>query len=121
MIYNKKSDLDHLHHIEWIEACKAGYKSKEYDKLTAPIEYSGPFTEIVLMGNLALRSYMIKDGKDFIGRKKLIWDGKNTRITNFDLAEISLRIGAAIQIFTRQTSTNYNSNFVTPYTLLGFL
>ena len=86
MIYNKKSDLDHLHHIEWIEACKAGYKSKEYDKLTAPIEYSGPFTEIVLMGNLALRSYMIKDGKDFIGRKKLIWDGKNTRITNFDLA-----------------------------------
>ena len=38
------------------------------------------------MGNIALRSYMIKDGEDFIGRKKLFWDSKNTTITNFDLA-----------------------------------
>ena len=78
--------LDHIHHKEWIDAIKGGYGSKEYKNLTAPIEYAGPFTEIVLMGNLALRSYMLKDGKDFIGRKKLLWDGKSTKITNFDLA-----------------------------------
>ena len=86
LIYNKNNDLDDIHHMEWIDACKEGYGSKAYDKLTSPFEYAGPFTETVLMGNLALRSYMIKDGNDFIGRKKLLWDGQNTRITNFDLA-----------------------------------
>ena len=85
-IYNKNNGLDYIHHKEWIDAIKGGYGSKEYKMLTAPIEYSGPFTEIVLMGNLALRSYMLKDGKDFIGRKKLLWDGKNKKITNFNLA-----------------------------------
>lgn len=85
-IYHKNNSLDHLHHKEWIDAIKGGYGSDEYKKLTAPIEYSGPFTEIVLMGNLALRSYMLKDGDDFIGRKKLLWDGVNTKITNFDAA-----------------------------------
>ena len=85
-IYNKNNGLDHIHHKEWIDAIKGGYGSKEYKKLTAPIEYAGPFTETVLMGNIALRNYMIKDGTDFIGRKKLLWDGENTRITNFDLA-----------------------------------
>lgn len=68
-IYNKNNGLDHIHHKEWIDAIKGGYGSKEYKKLTAPIEYAGPFTETVL-----------------IGRKKLLWDGENTRITNFDLA-----------------------------------
>ena len=44
-------------------------------------------TETILMGNLALRSWNIKDesGK-FIGRKKLLWDAENMHITNFDQA-----------------------------------
>ena len=50
--------LDHLHHMEWINGIKAGYGSDEYKKITAPFEYAGPFTETVLMGNLAIRSYM---------------------------------------------------------------
>ena len=32
--------------------------SDAYKKITAPFEYAGPFTETVLMGNLAIRSYM---------------------------------------------------------------
>jgi hypothetical protein len=84
--FDYKKGLDHVHHMEWINACKGGYGSKEYKKLTSPIEYSGPFTETVLMGNLALRSYMLKKGNEFIGRKKLLWDGENTRITNFEPA-----------------------------------
>ena len=80
------SNLDEIHHNQWIEACKAGYGSKEYNKLTSPFEYAGPFTETVLIGNIALRSYMIKDGKDFSGRKKLFWDGKNANIINYDSA-----------------------------------
>ena len=39
------------------------------------------------MGNLALRSWNIKDEKgEFPGRKKLLWDAKNMRITNFEEA-----------------------------------
>ena len=46
------SNLDEIHHNQWIEACKAGYDSKEYNKLTSPFEYAGPFTETVLIGNI---------------------------------------------------------------------
>ena len=42
------------------------------------------------MGNLAIRSYMIRQGEGrtakFPGRKKLLWDGVNMKITNFDEA-----------------------------------
>ncbi len=51
-------------------------------------DYSGPLTETVLMGNLAIRSYMLRQAKgngfDYYGRKKLLWDGTNMKITNFD-------------------------------------
>ena len=96
-----ESSLDHIHHMEWINGIKAGYMSDTYKKITAPFEYAGPFTETVLMGNLAIRSYMSM-GKEkpkyfedkyhtsefgkFVGRKKLLWDGDNMKITNFDEA-----------------------------------
>ena len=96
-----RSNLDHNHHMEWINGIKAGYGSYEYKKITAPFEYAGPFTETVLMGNLAIRSYMSMGNKKpeyfdnkyhtseyskFVGRKKLLWDGENMKITNFDEA-----------------------------------
>ena len=72
------------HYVQWVNACIAGYGKKE---VSSPFEYAGPLTESILMGNLALRSYMIKDDKGkFIGRKKLLWDAKNMKITNFDEA-----------------------------------
>jgi hypothetical protein len=42
----------------------------------------------VLMGNLALRSYGMRgpNGQGYPGRKKLMWDAKNMKITNFDEA-----------------------------------
>ena len=48
-------------------------------------------TETVLMGNLAIRSYMLrkqnnKGRLDFYARKKLLWDGDNIKITNLDEA-----------------------------------
>ena len=40
------------------------------------------------MGNLAIRSYMLRkevNGKmQFHGRRKLLWDGDNMKITNFE-------------------------------------
>ncbi len=71
------------HYLQWVDACLAGYGKKE---LSSPFEYAGPFTEAVLMGNLALRAYAMRDDKGFPGRKKLLWDAKNMKITNFDPA-----------------------------------
>lgn len=78
------------HYGQWVEACLAGYGKKE---VSSPFELAGPLTESVLMGNLALRSYDIrkprpngKEGEfDYPGRFiKLLWDGPNMKITNFD-------------------------------------
>jgi hypothetical protein len=80
------------HNLAWQEACKAGFNSAKHKALTSSFDYAGPLTETVLMGNLAIRSYDIRvpraDGKSFTypGRKKLLWDGKNTKVTNFDEA-----------------------------------
>lgn len=83
------------HQVAWTEACKAGFNSKEHKGLTSSFDYSGPLTETVLMGNLAIRSYMLRrevknamgrNGFDFYGRKKLLWDGNNMKITNFEEA-----------------------------------
>lgn len=77
---------EHGHQYSWIDACKAGFNSKEHLALTSSFDYAGPMTETVLMGNLAIRSYMMKDGNTFPGRKKLLWDGETMRILNFDKA-----------------------------------
>lgn len=80
------------HQVAWTEACKAGFGSDAHKSLTSSFDYSGPLTETVLMGNLAIRSYALgkKDENDrrgrlqFNGRKKFLWDGANMKITNFD-------------------------------------
>ena len=50
----------------WIEACKGGQPA------SSNFDVSGPLTEIVLLGNLALRT-----------GKRLEWDGPNMKVTNF--------------------------------------
>jgi predicted dehydrogenase len=79
------------HQRKWVDACKAGFGSAEHLALTSSFDYAGPMTETVLMGNLAIRSYMLQrensQGKmEFFARKKLLWDGENTRITNLEEA-----------------------------------
>jgi len=69
------------HYLQWVNACLKGYKNAV---TSSPFDYAGPFTESILMGNLAIRSYNIRKEKDFPGRKKLLWDAKNMKITNFD-------------------------------------
>lgn len=72
------------HYHQWVNACIAGYGKNE---LSSPFDYAGPLTETILMGNLALRSYNLKDSSGkYSGRKKLLWDAANMKITNFDEA-----------------------------------
>ncbi len=60
------------HVEEWLMAV-AGQKPLDYPK--SNFTYAGPFTETVLLGNIALR----------MGRR-LEWDGPNMRFTNLPQA-----------------------------------
>jgi len=87
-------DQENGHYWRWVEACMAGYGSKEANELSSRFDVAGPLTESVIMGNLAIRSYNIrvpKNGKaddyDYPGRHiTLLWDGDNMKITNFEPA-----------------------------------
>jgi len=79
------------HYAAWVEAAIAGYGSNEAKALSSHFDIAGPLTESILMGNLAIRSYDIKKKKgndtEYPGRFiKLLWDGPNMKITNFDEA-----------------------------------
>jgi len=77
------------HYLQWVNACIAGYGKAQ---TSSSFEYAGPFTESILIGNLAIRSFLMRNpnGKGWndkwLGRKKLLWDAKNMKITNFDEA-----------------------------------
>ena len=83
---SKQGNLDLIHNSAWTEAVKAGFNSADHKALTSSFDYAGPFTETVLMGNLAIRAHQLrkKQGRsfDYYGRKKLTWDGENMEITN---------------------------------------
>jgi len=54
------------HEADWVRSCKGGIPA------SSNFDYSGPLSEMVLMGNLAVR---------FPG-KKLLWDGEKMEVTN---------------------------------------
>ncbi len=53
------------HKQDWARACKGG------EPAGSNFDYSGPLTETVLLGNLAIRA-----------KDKLYWDGPNMKVTN---------------------------------------
>ena len=61
------------HYANWLEACTGG------DPACSNFEYSAPFTEMVLFGNLAIRA-----------GKQLHWDSQQGTITNVDDPEALL-------------------------------
>ena len=88
---NEETNLpENGHQAAWVEACKEGFKKDKHSALTSSFDFAGPLTEAILMGNLAIRSYDLREKSDhgfsYPGRKKLLWDGTNMRVTNFDPA-----------------------------------
>ncbi len=82
------------HYLQWVNACMAGYGN---GKTSSSFDYAGPFTESLLIGNLALKAYFEVDpsaqnkgfwggGTQYHGRKRLRWDAANMKITNFEPA-----------------------------------
>ena len=53
------------HEADWARCCKAG------EQPSACFDYSGPFNEVAILGNIAKRM-----------NDRLMWDGKNMKVTN---------------------------------------
>jgi len=69
------------HHKEWIEACKGG------EPAGSNFDVSGPLTEVVLLGNVALRM-----GRQLYEKGlKLHYDGPNMKVTNLPEANQYIR------------------------------
>ncbi len=60
------------HHKEWIEACKGGKPAG------SNFDYAGPMTEVILLGNIAVRMSLKTQEKGL----RLAYDGPNMQITN---------------------------------------
>ncbi len=69
------------HHKEWIEACKGGKPAG------SNFDYAGPLTEMILLGNIAVRMSLAGQQKGL----RLAYDGPNMRITNLPEANQYLR------------------------------
>lgn len=74
------------HQSNWVEGCLNGTEA------SSDFKRSGPLTEAVLMGNLAIKAFQFKvkntNGRGFTypGRRKILWDGENMRVTNYEKA-----------------------------------
>ncbi len=79
------------HQKNWVDGCLLGKET------SSGFERSGPLTEAVLMGNLAIKAYQFKELKEgkqlgdwdpfsYPGRRKIMWDGEAMRVTNFEKA-----------------------------------
>jgi len=62
------------HYMDWLTACKGGRPA------CSNFDYSGPFTEVVVLGNLAL-----------LTGHKIDWDGENLKVTNIPEANKYVR------------------------------
>ncbi len=82
------------HYVQWVNACIDGYGK---GITSSPFEYAGPFTESILMGNLAIRSWQMVNpklkgwGDKYLGRKKLEWNAHEMKIMNFDEANVFVK------------------------------
>lgn len=58
--------IEMSHEMHWVECCKSGQQP------ASDFDYAGPFTESVVMGNLAIR----------FPNRQLLWDGQAMKVTN---------------------------------------
>ncbi len=65
------------HEMDWVRACKEDADSRR--ETCSNFEFAGPLSEMVVMGNLAIRLQDL--------RRKLIWDGEKMEFKNIDPGE----------------------------------
>ena len=69
------------HYEEWIQACKGGAPAG------ADFDFAGLLTEVVLMGNVALRVEL----REKLMSQKLLWDAEKKEFTNLPEANAFLQ------------------------------
>ena len=77
----KKLSRSPGHYHEWVAACKGGPAAG------ANFDWAGPLTEVVLLGNVALRVQL----REKLTRVKLAWDAENLAFPNLKEATRFLR------------------------------
>ncbi len=78
----KKLERSPGHFVEWIEACKGDGKNPGSN-----FDWAGPLTEVVLLGNVALRLKL----RGEMAKHKLLWDPVKFEFTNVPEANPFLR------------------------------
>ena len=81
------------HEMDWVRACKEDKDSRK--EACSNFEFAGPFTEMILMGNMAIRLQGL--------RRELEWDGEKMEFKN---------IGAekTLQLITSQLAPGSKTN-----------
>jgi predicted dehydrogenase len=69
------------HHLEWVNACRGEPAAG------SNFDFAGPLTEVVLLGNVALRTQLRTE----LTKHKLLWDPKAFKFTNLDDANQFLK------------------------------
>ncbi len=69
------------HYEEWIEACKGGKPAG------SNFDIAGPLTEVVLLGNIALRVEL----REQLMKQKLLWDAEKREFSNLPQANAFLK------------------------------
>ncbi len=81
------------HMQDFFKACKSG----DTTHTSSNFDYAGPFTEAILLGNLALRGFYAKslkpgksegdrDAFEYPARTALRWDAEQMKVTNVEIA-----------------------------------
>lgn len=94
--------VENNHEMDWVRACKEPKENRV--EASSNFMYSGPFNEVVVMGNLAVRLQNLN--------KKLHWDAENMQITNIGPDE-KLQIVSSDQFKMLDGSPRFDTQHVT--------
>ena len=90
------------HWMDWVRACKESPGSRV--ETSSNLEYAGPFSESVVMGNLAIRLQGLN--------KTLLWDGENMRMTNLSESD-QVRVVSSDKFTVINGHPRFDTTYVT--------
>ncbi len=90
------------HWNDWVRACKESPENRV--ETSSNFEYSGPLSESVVMGNLAIRLQELD--------KTLLWDGENMRLTNITDSD-TVRVVSSDKFTVINGDPRFDTKYVT--------
>ena len=90
------------HWNDWVRACKESPENRV--EASSNFEYSGPLSESVVMGNLAIRLQELK--------KILLWDGEKMQMTNLNESD-TIRVVTSDKFTVINGDPRFDTKYVT--------